>query len=196
MLTPLDRLPAAPLDGPGHLGAEFRKLGCATFRDAARWVQRLPYGRNADRSRPELVLEERQGTCSTKHALLALLAEEQGLEVEMRLVFIRLDRNTSPAVAEVLDRYGVEFLPEAHCVLRTPHGTVDLTHPDGSGEPPEIFEEAAIDPEELGEPKVLRHRSRLAKLLTDDRGLGARFDLDQLWDVREACIAALKTSKS
>jgi len=46
----------------------------------------------------------------------------------------------------------------------------------------------------LGEPKVLRHRSRLAKLLTDDRELGKRFDLDQLWDVREECIAALKGS--
>ena len=194
MLTPLDRLPGTPLDGPGPLGREFRDLGCETFRDAARWVQRLPYGRNADRTRPELVLQERQGTCSTKHALLALLAEEQGLDVEMRLVFIRLDRGTSPAVAGVLERHGVDFLPEAHCVLRTAHGTVDLTHPDGSGEPPEIFEEAAIDPEELGEPKVLRHRSRLAKLLTDDRELGKRFDLDQLWDVREECIAALKSN--
>jgi hypothetical protein len=68
-----------------------------------------------------------------------------------------------------------------------------LTHPGGSGEPPETFDESALDPEELGEPKIFRHRSRLAKLLTDDRELAARFDLDRLWDVREECIAALKS---
>lgn len=193
MPTAIHRLPAVPLDGPGPLAREFRALGCPTFRDAAQWVQALPYGRNADRTRPELVLSEHRGTCSTKHALLALLAEEQGLDVEMRLVFIRLDRTTSPAVAAVLDRHAVQYLPEAHCVLRTPQGTVDLTHPNGDGEPPEFDEEADLDPEELGEPKILRHRTRLAQLLTTDKDLHARFDLDSLWAVREECIAALKS---
>jgi hypothetical protein len=43
-------LPDAPLDRVGADSEAFRRIGCLTFRDAARVVHELPYGRNSDRA--------------------------------------------------------------------------------------------------------------------------------------------------
>ena len=52
---------------------------------AVTYIRRLPYGRNTDRSDILRVLREGKGTCSTKHALLACLAQEQGIPLELTL---------------------------------------------------------------------------------------------------------------
>jgi hypothetical protein len=56
----------------------------------------LRYGRNADRADFRLVLSEGRGICSTKHALLAAVAFEQGSSIERR------HRQSSREVPEVL----------------------------------------------------------------------------------------------
>lgn len=48
-------------------------------------VQAIPYGRPASRT-PEGVVREWKGTCSTKHALLAMVLREQRPELRPRLV--------------------------------------------------------------------------------------------------------------
>ncbi|MGI6128050.1 MAG: hypothetical protein ACOYEF_14125 [Planifilum sp.] len=49
---------------------------------AAAYIRRLPYGCNTDRGDFRRVLREGKGTCSTKHALLVRLAQEQGIPLE------------------------------------------------------------------------------------------------------------------
>jgi hypothetical protein len=52
---------------------------------AVAYIRRLPYGQNTDRGDFRRVLREGKGTCRTKHALLARLAQEQGIPLELTL---------------------------------------------------------------------------------------------------------------
>ena len=53
----VERLPDFALDAFGEVGRRFAALGITGYRDAARYVLRLPYGRTSDRSDWRLVLE-------------------------------------------------------------------------------------------------------------------------------------------
>lgn len=48
----------------------FLTLSITTFREALKYVHELPYGRNNNRTDYLLVISEKCGTCSTKHALI------------------------------------------------------------------------------------------------------------------------------
>jgi len=73
----------------------------ASLRQIVNAVQAIPYGRPASRT-TQGVLGEWKGTCSTKHALLAQLLDEQWPETCPRLVH-RVYRVTRAAA---LERYG------------------------------------------------------------------------------------------
>src|SRR5215510_1573063 len=49
-------LPEAPLDAAGPDSVALLRLGCQSYRSAARYLHELPYGRNADRADFRLVL--------------------------------------------------------------------------------------------------------------------------------------------
>jgi hypothetical protein len=67
----LETLPNFDLDPGSTISAQFLFYGKRDYHAAASYVQSLPYSRNSERSDYGLVLAERRGTCSTKHALLA-----------------------------------------------------------------------------------------------------------------------------
>jgi hypothetical protein len=81
----LGHIESRPLSGDGPITSRFRAAGIDDFVGAARHLLALPYGRIADRARFWLVLEEGRGTCTSKHALLAALAREQGIDVQLML---------------------------------------------------------------------------------------------------------------
>jgi hypothetical protein len=111
------RVPNLFLDAGRPLGGEFAGLGLGGYRDAARHVRSLPYGRNSDRSDWRLVLAEGRGTCSTEHALLSELAGENGRHVALVLGVYEMDGGNTPGIGAVLERHGLPRLPEAHCYL-------------------------------------------------------------------------------
>lgn len=95
----IERLPSFALHTEGPLGRRFAALGLDDYRDAARHVRDLPYGRNSDRSNWRLVLKEERGTCSTKHALIAELAHENGRPVALVLGVYEMDGANTPPQA-------------------------------------------------------------------------------------------------
>ncbi|MCB9745591.1 MAG: hypothetical protein H6740_23645 [Alphaproteobacteria bacterium] len=179
------RVPAAPLRGTGPLTMLCTSAGLTTLRQAAGWVQGLPYGRNWRRDDPALVLIEGRGTCSSKHAFLAELALEAGAEVELWLLLYRMSEATDPPVGPVLRAHGLTDLLEAHCALRIDGAWVDLTSPGPERALP-VAEREQIQPAQVAEWKVTWHREALAR---EAEALGV--PLASLWAVREACIAAL-----
>lgn len=120
-------LPQVALARPGALASRFAALGPRDLRAAARYVNALPYGRSFSRENPALVLDEGRGTCSSKHALLALLAHEQGIAVELMLGIYEMREANTPGVGRVLERYGIPALPEGHCYLRYAGKRIDIT---------------------------------------------------------------------
>ena len=181
------RLPDFALDASRPLGAKFAALGIRDYRAAARHVRSLPYGRNSDRSDWRLVLNEGRGTCSTKHALLAELAHENGRRVALVLGVYEMDGTNTPGVGAVLKHDGLSRVPEAHCYLAYKGARVDVTRQGGGGQIRRFLYEEEIEPRQIGDYKVEAHK-RFVCLWAAERGL----DPGHVWRVREECIAALE----
>jgi hypothetical protein len=181
-------LPDFTLDATQPLGGRLASLGIHDYRGAARHVYLLPYGRNSDRSDWRLVLSEERGTCSTKHALLAELARENGWRVALVMGVYEMDEANTPGVGAVLKPNGLRSVPDAHCYLAYEGARVDLTRQEGEeGQIQRFLHEEEIDPCQIGEYKVEAHKT-FVRRWTEERGL----DPVQLWRVREECIAALE----
>lgn len=187
-----DVLPDNPLASAGEVSAEFLLLGMRDYRAAARFINQLPYGRNADRADFRLVLRERRGTCSTKHALLAALAIEQRLSVSLTLGIYEMSERNTPGVGEVLMRNGLSSIPEAHCYLVFSRERIDVTRNLADpGEPiARLFHEETIAPAQIGQYKLDFHQNYLREW---SARVGRRFE--EVWKIREDCIAALSAPR-
>ena len=165
--------------------------GCVTWEDLVRSVRNFKYGRNDRRDAFEQVWYNRIGTCSTKHAFLYQIAQVNGFE-NIRLVvgvYLMTAKNT-PKIADVLDRYSLTGIPEAHTYLRIGTDYLDATSNTSSYEifQNDILEECFIQPEFLKEEKIAYHRDFLRKWIETTK---SNLSLDQLWSIREACIEVL-----
>jgi peroxiredoxin len=191
----LASLPDLPLSDLTATGAAFRSVGIARFHDAVRLVWRLPYGRNADRADWRLVLPEGRGTCSTKHALLARLAREHGVRVDLVVGIYEMREANTPGVGATLSRHGLDALPEAHCYLRIGRTRLDVTRADAAADEPieRFLSQTVIEPAEIGERKLAIHRAAMETWIRERL---PEWTADGAWRVREACIGALTRRRS
>lgn len=185
-----DGLPEFELRRRGRLSDLMRQRGIATFRGAAEYVRDLRYRRPEAAGDLAAVVMEGCGTCSSKHALLAQLAREQGVAgVELVLALYEMREENTPGVAPILAAYGLPWLPEAHCYLRYAGRRIDLTGlPPGPESPFDaLLQEELIEPAKIASEKGARHRAFIEGWAAD-RGL----DPARVWEARERCIAALQ----
>ena len=185
-------LPRVSLYRTGDMSRRFVAQGILTYRDAGRYVHHLPYGRNSDRANYRLVLDEGRGTCSTKHAVLAQLAREQRLALALTPGIYHMTETNTPGVGPVLDRYGLDSTPEAHCHLRYARYRIDVTR---AGLPsarsmPDFVTEVVILPEQVGRFKLSWHQQFLQAWRATEVS-ARRFSFEGVWKIRERCIAAL-----
>ncbi len=188
-----DALPDWVLEEGGEITRAFVSAGAKDFRAAARYVHALPYGRNSSRTDPLIVIREHRGTCSTKHALLARLALEQRLEIGLVIGIYRMTERNTPGVGRVLGANGLEYIPEAHCYLRYLEDRIDVTREiaGGPAEPIAHFlYEEEISPEQIGDYKIALHQRWMREWIASPNGPRG-FGFDELWKIREKCIAAL-----
>lgn len=183
-MTPIP-LPSADLDTSRPLSARFAAQGAWTFRDAARLVWGLPVGAPRQAG-PAAVLLDGRGTGPQKHALLAALADETGLAVDLWLGLYLVTEANTPGVGRVLERYGLPAIPETLVVLGHGDERVDLTQPGVLRPVPTFREAERIAPDQIGAFATAWHRERL------EAWAGAR-DLDPatVWDARSEAIDAL-----
>ncbi len=188
-----DALPDMRLGPAGPLTAEITARGVTDFRAAGRYLQTLPYGRTANRADFSAVLRESRGTCSTKHALLAALAQEHKLAVVLTLGIYEMHERNTPGVGAVLARYALASIPEAHCYLTFEGTRIDVTRSGADPTEPiaRFLHEEAIVPEQIGEYKLTRHRQFMRTWVNDHPGIVRRQSFEDVWRIREECIAAL-----
>ena len=120
VMEPIERLPDAELHRDRPVSRAFLQRGAATFLDACRLVQRLPYGPNAHGQGTMALFDDGQGTCTTKHGIIVQLAGECDLGVGKTLGFYRLNEEIVTGIADILRPAGVAFVPSAHCFLEMP----------------------------------------------------------------------------
>jgi len=186
----LDPVPLKPAD---DVSDAFIQAGVPDYRAAARFVSRLRYGRNTVVSDPLIVIREGRGTCSTKHALLRRLAREQGLDVALVLGIYEMHEGNTLGIGPILKRHDLTTLPEAHCYLRFRGDRVDITREINTcvSEPvAQFLHEEDITPEQIGDYKRDLHRQFMRQWIAET-GAAAGRDLDEMWRIREECIASL-----
>ena len=172
---------------------EFSRRGLTDFHAALDYIWRLPYGRNSNRADYNLVLRERRGTCSTKHALLAALAVEQKRQIFLTLGIYEMNTRNTDGIGKVLEESGLKCLPEAHCYLTYGKTRIDVTRFSNEKAVKPIKDflyEERIRPDQIGSYKLALHRKFFSEWMRE-KNLSRRFGFDELWSVREKCIAAL-----
>lgn len=111
--------------------ALFIERGATDFAQACDFIRALPYRRNSGKTDPSIIFRENCGTCSTKHAALFLLAQENEIRgVQLMLGIYRMNRQNTPGIGDTLEKNGIEFLPEAHNYLRVNGEILDCTGPE------------------------------------------------------------------
>jgi hypothetical protein len=101
--------------------------GISTFAQLTQRVAAIPYGRTSSES-PVAVLIQNRGTCSSKHRLLAEVAQEfQQFAIRLTVGIYGMHEGNTPGVGAILDAAGVASIPEAHCYLKVGDSRFDLT---------------------------------------------------------------------
>lgn len=167
----------------------FLNQGIKDFEEACNFIASLPYRRNRNKTNILAALTEGCGTCSTKHAILQQLADENGqTSYQLVIGIFKMNATNTPKLASVLAKYGLDYLPEAHNYLRFEGKRLDFTT---SGRfidfEPYLLEEMCIKPHQITDFKVDYHKNFLEKWRQDNTS----YSLDELWAIREECIRAL-----
>lgn len=166
----------------------FKKLGVEGFIEASEHVKRLPYRRNQDKNSITCVLDDRCGTCSTKHALLKRLADENGhTGVKLMLGIYKMDGHNTVGIMPVLEKHGLKHLPEVHNYLKVNDTVLDFTGLGMSAADlsNNLLTEIEITPDQITDYKVGYHREYLVRWLVDE---SLPYSLDEIWQIREECI--------
>lgn len=163
-----------------------------SFIEACDYIRNLPYRRNKNKYDLRAVFEENCGTCSTKHALLKQLANEnKSNNIRLMLGIFKMTKTNTPEVAQTLEKYGLEYIPEAHNYLKTTEETIDCTKPNfkDAGFKNYLLNEIEIQPEQITNFKVQYHQNFLKNWLTNNPEI--KYSFEEIWKIREQCIVDL-----
>lgn len=176
----------------GIVSANFLSRGIHDFIGAMEYIRRLPYRRNKNKIEITCVFNEHCGTCSTKHAALYQLAQENGeYSIKLYIGIYKMNARNTHRIKEILEKYSLEYIPEAHNYIKIGNEILDCT---GPGFVPanylkDIMEEVQIEPYQITDFKVQHHKSFLIDWLNQNPELN--LSIDKLWKIREDCIKAL-----
>lgn len=126
-------LPDVAIEPSGIVTQAFFSRNLGTFRQACQWIKDLPYGSNSSTEDSLILFEENCGTCTTKHGIIARLAQELGLDVYKNLGFYRLNDEIVTGVNSLLEPHGLSFIPQIHCFLEYGKFKIDLTEGNCNG---------------------------------------------------------------
>jgi len=184
--------PDFEIKSKGQISKEFIDRDILTFNQASIFVRQLAYGRNADKNNLASVFTDNCGTCSTKHALLKKLADENNFEkVKLIVGLFQMNKKNTPEISETLQKNQLEYIPEAHCYLKFEDQIIDLTKINSKPTDflDDLIEEIEISPEQITDYKVNYHKNYIVTWL--DKNEQINLSLNDIWIIREQCIQDL-----
>ncbi len=170
----------------------FKQNHCFDFLSASEFVRNLPYRRNLNKDNLTTVFTDNCGTCSTKHAILKTLAEENNQsDFKLILGIFRMNGKNTPKIKSVLDNHNLIYIPEAHNYLKFKNQILDSTKKNSSENDfiNDLLEEIEIEPHQINQFKIEFHRKYLKNWLVQNPQIS--YSLNKLWKIREECIKAL-----
>jgi hypothetical protein len=183
-------LPNVEISGPGVISSEFLRFGITGFNDACRYVHQLPYGYNSDRDDLLILFKEGRGSCTTKHAVIATLAEELSLPIVKNIGIYRMTEDIVSGTNPILDKFNMPYVPMVHCFLVFRDYRVDLTEGNKNGKNRPIDEflyTAAVIPNISGKDEYLLYRNVLKERILLREEL-KEIDIKRILQAREEGI--------
>ncbi|MBW4647035.1 MAG: hypothetical protein KME23_29320 [Goleter apudmare HA4340-LM2] len=126
-MNSIELLPNINIQSQGIVSDKFLEIGIKTLGTACYWVQNLPYGLNSNNENSLIIFTEKCGTCTTKHGVIARLAQELEIGLYKNLGFYRLNNEIVTGIDEIIQPHGLTFMPEIHCFLEYNSIKIDLT---------------------------------------------------------------------
>ena len=179
------------LTSEDKLTAIIKNRGIETWNELIEFVKSLPYGRNSNRFDFGLVISEKKGSCSSKHALLKKIADLNKIEkVKLVLGIYKMNQQNTPDIGNVLLENSIDFIPEAHCYLKIENNRIDITTDNSDFEKikRDILKELEIEPEQVAEFKIEYHKQFLTNWISDNE---IYRNFNEVWEIREKCITNL-----
>jgi len=187
-----------PICEQGALSAKLLDAGISTFHQAAEHIRQLPYGRISDNKDLSLVLTEKTGTYTAKHAFLVKLAREQNIHnLQLTLTVIRLHESNTAGIQSILDRYGLQTFPEARCYIKYDGYLFDACSGNALDESfaDYLIAEIDIEPQQIGRFKAKYHQNFIKTWLQIEK-LHHRWTVEQVLKAREECIQEMSRQNS
>jgi hypothetical protein len=135
-----DKLPDAEIIPVRELSKKFLELGIKSFREACDYVHNSEYGINTNADDKMIFFKENMGTCTTKHAVIAGLAEELNIPLHKHVGIYRFTEKISTGANEILKKYNLPYVPMVHCFLIYNDYRFDLTEGNCNGKNTSIKE--------------------------------------------------------
>lgn len=107
-----------------------------------------------------------------------------------------MNRVNTPKISATLNKYDLEFIPEAHCYLRFHDLVIDYTFNDSERISfiDNLLEETIIQPHQITDFKFNYHNTYLEYWLKTNNS--SRYTLDEIWAIREECIGELSVKNN
>ena len=188
--------PDASVTDAGPVSHMFLKMGMNSFQKACRYVHELPYGYNSDRDDLMILFKEKFGSCATKHAVIATLAEELNLKVEKCIGIYAMTEEIVVGAGSVAEKHGLPYVLMLHCFLVDDKHRVDLTEGNNNGKKRSIEEflfMRKVIPNISAKDEYLLYRSALKDDILKNEGF-KDVDMKQILHAREDGLLLLKES--
>ena len=140
IMDPYDILPNVEINPVGEISKKFLDLGIKSFKEAIDFVHNSEYGYNSDYDDKMIFFKENMGTCTTKHATIAGLAEELNIPIYKYVGVYKFKEEISTGANEILKKYNLPYVPMAHCFLVYNDYRFDLTEGNCNGKNTSIEE--------------------------------------------------------
>ena len=186
--------PNRPLSEAGIISAKFLSLGIDRFTDACRYVHELPYGYNTNRDDLMILFKENKGTCTTKHAVIATLAQELDLPIVKSVGIYAMTEEIVTGTDKILTKYRLPYVPMIHCFLVYGEYRVDLSEGNNNGKnrPIEDFlYTERVEPNISAKDEYLLYRRALKDHILKQKEL-KEVDIQQILHAREEGLKQLK----
>jgi len=193
-MDPIDAFPDAPITDSGPVSRTFLARGLTTFIAACRKVHQMPYGYNTNREDPLILFRENQGSCTTKHMAVALLAAELGLPIHKSIGIYAMNEALVSGAGAIAADHGLPYIPVVHCYLSDGKVRVDLTEGNRNGKNGSIdtfLFTARVRPDISEKEEYRLYRQALQSHILARVEL-AGIDLKSVLRAREAALVLLK----
>ena len=135
-----DKLPDAEIKPVGELSIKFLDLGIKTFREACDYVHKIDYGYNTDYEDKMIFFKEKKGSCTSKHAVIAGLAQELEIPLYKHVCIYKLTEEITNGINDILKQFEIPYVPMVHCFLVYENYKFDLTEGNHNGKKTPINE--------------------------------------------------------